>query len=903
MRSISHLWAKAPERLIAGADPYPLTAHLLDTYAVTAALWDGWLSPRLRRLLARELADGDEALGRRWGCLVTALHDVGKATPVFQMQVGSTRSGVESWQPAMAQRLAQEGLPECSPLNVRSLKGDSGRLARRHEYLGLVALTDHDAASLAALDLSKEWLPAVVGGHHGCWHLPGFDSSAPDLATDMCQGPWGAAQRDVTATVCAAAQLDLADTPRLARDRAGVVVTLLTGLTILADWVASSDDVVRSGYELIAGGLDPHSPDWASSRAAALAGVVRGVIGSYVTPADSRAAALGATPNGTPWTPRPLQADAEQVRSGGTWFVAYPTGEGKTESALLRHMAGEPEGLIFGLPTRATTDEMQVRLSRKFERSGNSVVLSHQYAAAHRVECSSEYGLAWYSSSIRRLVAPVVAATCDQVLIGALRHKHAALRLLALANHHVVLDEVHTYDHYQAHLLKGLLAWWGATETRVTLLSATMPAWQQRDFAYAYRRGSGPDVPAPAYPAHWVVEAHGSLGDRRAPSLASIQQDLAVDLVFSHAPATAHVRWAIAQHDTHPGCHIAVIRSTVNDAIDTARALTEALDGSGIDVVCLHSRMTVGHRSKVQSALAARLGPDASPSRPVLVVATQVIEAALDYDFDLMSSDIAPAASLIQRAGRLWRFHDASDRATRFGSLPSARVMYVVAGTKYGSIEHGTVLPYFASEMRRVADWLRSTPTIRIPQDVQRFVDDTALDLDTVTAGGAADTEIARAALMIGAAGNGVVDLGRRLVKPGRRSGYKDLHFLTDETGLSAGLQDEERMGTRFIDQVSGTYFILGGDHGLPDTVEALATAASAQVMPRALQAIVPVSGALNMDMDRAHRRTTARIGAWSPATKTLAQALPVHVSELAAAGLAYDDSFGLTQLVAQGPQ
>lgn len=38
-----------------------------------------------------------------------------------------------------------------------------------------------------------------------------------------------------------------------------------------------------------------------------------------------------------------------------------------------------------------------------------------------------------------------------------------------------------------------------------------------------------------------------------------------------------------------------------------------------------------------------------------MLVATQVVENSLDLDFDVMVSNVAPAAALVQRAGRLWR--------------------------------------------------------------------------------------------------------------------------------------------------------------------------------------------------------------------------------------------------------
>jgi len=880
-----HVWGKAPERLVDGLEPYPLSAHLLDTLVVAGALWDTWLSPRLRRLLANEICGGDEREARRWVSLAAGLHDVGKATPVFQMQAASTRSSADRWRADMAARLDSLGLAQCTELQVRGLRSSTGRIARRHEFLGMAALCTAGVEEVRDIQLGADWLAAAVGGHHGHWHLPGFDDESPDLAAAMCSGQWSELQGGLAGICAQVACCDLRRVPELDPTRAGAIVILLTGLTILADWVASSDQVVGAGYGLLDRGVTADSARWTDTRSEELHTLVQHTIGAFQAPRDPLTAVLGNDPLRRP---RPLQADAAKV-GGGAWFVAYPTGEGKTEAALLRHLAGDTEGLIFGMPTRATTEEMQRRLAAIFAGSGNTILLSHQYAAIHKIECASDYGLDWYSSSIRRLVAPAVAATCDQILVGALPQKHAALRLLALANHHVVLDEVHTYDHYQARLLEELLTWWGATDTRVTLLSATMPTWQRREFARAYARGEVEEPRHAPYPAHWLVGE--SVGTAAQPEISTRQPDLCTVVTRSDDATAEHVAWTVQAHQAHPDCHLAVVRSTVDDAVSTALSLRAAL--SGVEVTCLHSRMTVAHRAQVEATLAGRLGPDADPGRPVIVVATQVIEAALDYDFDLMSSDLAPASSLIQRAGRLWRFRDAGRRHSRFGHIPADRVMNVVARTRHGEIADRASIPYFDSELARVAEWLCSRPRIRVPDDVQAFVDETTLDLDLAHADATTAEEIAAASRRIAHAMEGASTLRKRVAGAGRKCRYQDLNALTGGREELGGLQDEDRMGTRFVEQTTATYLLVGGASGVPGSAADLQASRVHRDIVKAIGSMVPVTGGrLCEALDAASASTVG--GAWEPANRLLAHARPVDVGRLAEHDLIYDEDLGL---------
>ena len=452
----------------------------------------------------------------------------------------------------------------------------------------------------------------------------------------------------------------------------------------------------------------------------------------------------------------------------------------------------------------------------------------------------------------------------------------------------MILDEVHTYDHYQVGLLKELLAWWGATNTRVTLLSATLPAWQQHDFEQAYRTGleravSSTATAGPTYPSHRFVN-DGS-AQVFSPPLSDITHPLKVDLISSRDKTESHVEWVTRTHQQHPSCHIAVVVNTVDTCIETAKRVAEALPNA--DVICLHSRMVQKHRKQIETDLQQRLGKEAKNARPIVVVATSVIEASLDLDFDFMSTDLAPAASLIQRAGRLWRFHDSSERDKRFGHATPLRKLHVVAGVNHEKeITSLTALPYMANELQRVFNWLAKNSAIRVPEDIQGFVDDTAFSIEDfwapITASPdyvvtAADMEeIQSLSRRQDAAKHSAAQLITNVVTT-RDPTYRQLN------GISKEHDAEERMMTRFIDMPGGTFVLIETRSGLSQryayssSVKDLSKLTSSKLVGL-LDFVLPAGGKADRKLREIHAETLKRAGIeqWDPESRMLAGILPI---------------------------
>ena len=76
------LWAKKEEK--DGLMYWlPLTVHLEDTGRIMGLLWEHWLSEGQKRTVA-----DDTDLGKQIAIFIGAIHDIGKASPAFQLKKG-----------------------------------------------------------------------------------------------------------------------------------------------------------------------------------------------------------------------------------------------------------------------------------------------------------------------------------------------------------------------------------------------------------------------------------------------------------------------------------------------------------------------------------------------------------------------------------------------------------------------------------------------------------------------------------------------------------------------------------------------------------------------------------------------------------------------------------------------
>ncbi|MGW4646980.1 CRISPR-associated helicase Cas3' [Kitasatospora sp. NPDC004289] len=751
---------------------YPVICHLLDVAAAAGALWDGLLSERMRVRLADELGVS-LGMARRMVMLWAGLHDVGKIIPEFQERIAD----------GSLQHLAGPGY-EAGPRGEFLTHQDATHWSLVEFFEGC----GYGRVDTLVKSSPSHQIAQLLGGHHGSFSpvLQSAQLKAPAKhQPGLGIGAGWREQRLVHAEVVRRLTGAGGVPKKVLPGWAAVVVA---GLVVVADWLASQEEVIVD--RMPPEGWVAGEPELGGHFEAAV-----GVADGWVREAGLGRAVFEKRTFGEQFDfkANPLQKSLAEdlpkvlaeARAGakpeagagvgsGLLLVTAPTGDGKTEAALhaasvLARSSGA-SGLYFALPTMATADSMFKRV-RKF--SGRNVGGDRALALLHSMAwLSPEYALPaqvvdgsrvladleaseWLRTGKRGLLAPLANGTIDQVLAGVLPLKYGFLRLFGLSDKVLVVDEAHAYGPWMHSLLVRLLQWLGAQRVPVVLLSATLTGSVAASLVNAYRRGAGHRVPAvvePCYPGWLFVDA--ASGEVSKPRE-----------VKSERERTLHVRTVRVEWDVRaePGSAVAaggrreVLRrlltpvaaeggcvlvacTTVDEAQRTYRDLQAALP----ELACrdgglrlLHSRFPAFERERISGECEAAYGKPVSKEAAAgvrtgsVLVATQIVEQSLDLDFDLVVSDLAPLAQLLQRAGRGKR-HEREGRPgwcrADGAELGDPRLVVLeplgADGTVAAPRSWGTV--YDASLLRRTSVLLGrpGSAAIAVPRDVQRLVDE-----------------------------------------------------------------------------------------------------------------------------------------------------------------------------------
>jgi CRISPR-associated endonuclease/helicase Cas3 len=329
-------------------------------------------------------------------------------------------------------------------------------------------------------------------------------------------------------------------------------------------------------------------------------------------------------------------AVAERLLAGRNVILQAPTGAGKTNAALFPYLLARQEGrdfprrMIYAVPMRVLAKCFYDDLTAKHPED-------KQWAKLQTGEQQDD----------RRLEGRAIFATIDQVLSSflnipySLSQRQANLNAGAVISSYLVFDEFHLFDPGSTlptvlEMLKRLNG-----VAPFLLMTATFSQTMLKQLAE-------------------VLNADEVMV--RKEELADIPAQCDKERRFHVATETLTPATVLAHHKTRS----IAICNTVERAQELWQGLRRQLAATNTRVILLHSRFLPEDRKQKESDIRRWFGPldnaGTDRSGSVILVATQVIEVGLDITCQVMHTEVAPANSILQRAGRCARFAGEEER-------------------------------------------------------------------------------------------------------------------------------------------------------------------------------------------------------------------------------------------------
>ncbi len=434
--------------------------------------------------------------------------------------------------------------------------------------------------------------------------------------------------------------------------------------------------------------------------------------------------------------PRKIQIDVlksiSEVSSPGIYIVEAPMGCGKTEIALsaseILAAKFDRTGLFFGLPTQATANGIFSRVlewaKSQSEDVFQSIQLVHGASMLNKNFMDIERGIpdcyddvdggvvvhSWFCGKKQSCLADFVVGTVDQFLMAALKRKHVMLLHLGLSQKVVVIDEVHAYDAYMNCYLERALSWLGIYRVPVIMLSATLPAERRNNLIKSYlnvKKVSVESEKKNEYPL--ITWTDGEDIMQKSLSYEGVHKQVQIEIL-----AEEQAFLELEQVIEAGGC-VGIILNTVKRVQRIAEMIQVKYPEN---VILYHAQYIFPDRMSQEEKILKMVGKSSTKKerQGTVVVGSQVLEQSLDLDFDLLVTDLCPIDLLLQRIGRLHR-HKEHD-SIRPECVKSAKC--IILGADTSEFEDGAKKIYGNWLLTRTKSVLPKL--VQIPDDISVLV-------------------------------------------------------------------------------------------------------------------------------------------------------------------------------------
>lgn len=302
--------------------------------------------------------------------------------------------------------------------------------------------------------------------------------------------------------------------------------------------------------------------------------------------------------------------------------IIAPTGSGKTEAALY-WLNGEKG--FYTLPLKVSSNAIYKRIREEY--SFKDVALLYSESLQKYIEESSdeqekdaeEKSAKEKFEKTKMFSAPLTISTVDQLFLFVYKALGTEIMAATLKYSKVIIDEIQSYEpRIVAALIYGLktISQMGG---KFAIMTATLPP-VLLDFMNKYGLIKNETYCFGDFSAENVMQRH---------MIKLYEQEFNLEEIAEESKTKK----------------VLVICNTVKKAQETYRVLEEYTD----NVYSLHARYIKKHRKMLEKNI---MQFSENRESVGIWVTTQIVEASLDIDFDILYTEMCTADSLLQRMGR-----------------------------------------------------------------------------------------------------------------------------------------------------------------------------------------------------------------------------------------------------------
>ncbi|MGC8745608.1 MAG: CRISPR-associated helicase Cas3' [Candidatus Saccharicenans sp.] len=332
-------------------------------------------------------------------------------------------------------------------------------------------------------------------------------------------------------------------------------------------------------------------------------------------------------------------------------ILIAPTGFGKTEFAFLW---GSGEKFFYTLPLRAAVNQIYKRASDIFGEDKAGLLHSDADIYLLRDGGEGQVSMKVYDLA-RQLAFPAIISTGDQFFPYALRPPNYEKIYATFSYSRLIIDEVQAYEPRAVAIIVKFLEDTVLMGGKFLLMTATLPEFVYRTLNETIGGGN--------FEVINLYEEKKNDFEKIGKHKIKIEliENSANEKEINFSLPDDKLRQVLEQASY--GKRVLVIANTVMQAQAIFDRLKKKVENdknySKLEkrIMLLHSQFTLQHREQREADLKKKFSNPKSEDEAEgkILIATQVVEASLDIDADVLFTEIAPLDSLVQRMGRVLR--------------------------------------------------------------------------------------------------------------------------------------------------------------------------------------------------------------------------------------------------------